>query len=217
MKKFLTGTNIPRLHPKELVELYYNQVLLNSPTHFCEIGAREASASLFIGKNLPECNIYAYEANPYVYNKFKDNIYKQNNKINYKNLAISNKIDSVNFYIQNNKPKDIGNNSLLKRNRNSSYEKLTIKCNTLDSTIYNRQFSYCLWIDAEGCGYEVLLGAKNILYNTKVIFIEVESISFWKNQKLDNDIYLFLTDNNFKLLAYDNQYYDLQYNMIFIK
>lgn len=217
MKKFFTDLNIPKLHPKELRELYYNHVLLYNPTHFCEIGAREASSSIFVSKNLPKCKIYAFEANPYVYKKFEQNIYKKNNRINYQHLAISDKIGFINFYIQNNKPKDIGSHSLLERSKDNNYEILNVECNKLDNIIYNPEFSYCLWIDAEGCGYEVLLGAEYILNNTKAIFIEVEGAKFWKNQKLDNDICLLLLDKGFKPIAYDNQYYDLQYNIIFIK
>lgn len=217
MQKILKELGVQKVNTKQLFKLYYDCVLKIKPTYFCELGAREASASLFLSKNLNNCQFFAYEANPYVYEKYKTKINKQNEKINYINLAISDHSGLIKFYIQNNKPKDVGNNSLLERNNTKEYEILNIQCNKLDDIIYNDKSSYALWIDVEGCGYEVLIGADKILNQTEIIIIEVESVRFWKNQKLDTDIGSLLTDKGFIPLAYDNQYYDKQYNVIFIK
>lgn len=209
-----------KLNTKELQNLFFHETIKFKPNYFCEIGAREATASLFLAHNLENCEIYAYEANPYTHEIYKSHIHNRNKSslnINYINLAISNYIGSVSFYIQKHKPKHIGNNSMLQRTKDTEYEILNIPCSTLDHLIYSFGSKYCLWIDAEGCGYEVLLGAKNILKNTGIIFIEVEGSKFWKNQKLDSEILLFLKSEGFVPIAYDSQYYNLQYNIIFKK
>lgn len=217
MTKFLNKLNVTKFKTKDLINLFYNKVLDTNPSCFCEIGARDASASLFISKKLPNCEIYCYEANPYVYKTFQPIIYKKNVNIRYINLAISDNRGFVPFYIQNNKPQNCGSNSLLQRSKNINYEIIKIECNKLDNIIYRDNHSYALWIDAEGCGYEVLLGAENILKQTSIIYIEVESVKFWKDQKLDEDIFQLLSSYQFFPIGFDSQYYDKQYNIIFAK
>lgn len=203
---------------KALVKNFFDLVLDYRPTHFLEVGAFDASTSIRAAKNLPNTKCIAYEANTYNFEYFKDKQEVLPN-FSYEHLAISNHNNSVTFFVQRQKNKKKikpvrKNNSLLERSDEAFiYEEISVDCKTLDS-IHPHNETYCLWIDAEGKGFEVLEGAPNILKNTKYIFIEVEQQQFWKDQKLDSDVIEFLSNAGFNILAQDQEY-ENQYNILF--
>lgn len=205
---------------KELKQKFFDLVITNAPNHFLEIGAFEADASNYIANKLPNTRCTAFEANIYNFNHFKDN-FKNIFNLDYKNLAISNYDGNAKFYVQvkRNKKKFKPvrkNNSLLERSDSLfEYKEIIVDCNKLD-TLYNDTESFCLWIDAEGKGYEVLEGAKNILKNTKYILIEVEEKPYWKAQTLDSEVIKYLKNLDFEILLRDQEY-DHQYNILFGK
>jgi len=205
---------------KDLVTNFLNLVYEYKPSYFLEIGAFDASTSLKVAKNLPSTKCIAYEANKYNYEYFNDKLQNLPN-FSYEHLAISNHNESVSFFIQRQKNKKIikpvrKNNSLLERTDTAfTYEKINVNCKTLNS-LFDKSDSFCLWIDAEGKGFEVLEGATEILKNTKYIFIEVEQKMFWKDQKLDKDIIKYLNNLGFKQLSQDQEY-EHQYNILFGK
>jgi FkbM family methyltransferase len=215
MKTKLIDSNTPLLSTKDLVLMFYNNVLKNKPTHFCEIGAFKAEASVYMSKNLSSAKrIIAFEANPHNYNIFKKGI---PSSIEYLNLAISDKKEEINFYLQNKGNYIVGNNSLLKRtNESIDYTPVTVQCDTLDNIVYDKNSTYALWIDAEGMGYEVLKGANLVLKNTINILIEVEEFNFWKNQKLADDTINLLLNAGFEVIARDQEYIN-QFNILFQK
>ena len=98
-------------------------------------------------------------------------------------------------------------------NRGAWTDAQKVSKNTLDNLHNTNSESFCLWIDAEGHGYEVLQGAKEVLKKTQLIFIEVEETGHWVNQKLDRDILEFL-ENDFDAVARDQEY-PKQYNLVF--
>jgi FkbM family methyltransferase len=202
---------------KQLVSLFYKKAKEIKPDIFCEIGAYEASASKELS-DIENISIFAYEANKYIYEMYRND--KGLKNVNYKNLAISNTIGKVNFYIMKDYVKS-GANSLLKRNTetysNLEYELTEVDSFTLDSLhSKDKEKSYVLWIDVEGCGLQVLEGSKEILKNTKLILIEVENIQHWEDQKMDKEIISFLESYGFKIVARDQEYPN-QYNIIFEK
>jgi len=97
---------------KQLVSLFYKKAKEIKPDIFCEIGAYEASASKELS-TIENISIFAYEANKYIYEMYRDD--KDLKNVNYKNFAISNTTEKVNFYIMKDYVKS-GANSLLKRN-----------------------------------------------------------------------------------------------------
>ncbi len=202
---------------KQLVSLFYKKAKEIKPDIFCEIGAYEASASKELS-DIENISIFAYEANKYIYEMYRND--KGLKNVNYKNLAISNTIGKVNFYIMKDYVKS-GANSLLKRNTetysNLEYELTEVDSFTLDSLhSKDKEKSYVLWIDVEGCGLQVLEGSKEILKNTKLILIEVENIQHWEDQKMDKEIISFLESYGFKIVARDQEYPN-QYNIMFEK
>lgn len=206
------------LSNQELVELFNHRVLDIAPDYFLEVGAYTGEQSIYISEQLPDTKVFAYEANPYNYAKYA--VSKKN--LQYVHQAVSNYTGNTTFYLQTKRdPKKTkyirGNNSLLKRNDEKTiYEEVIVKCDTLDNMFCDAKGSFALWIDAEGHGYEILKKSITVLENTKIIFIEVESKEFWKDQQLDNVVIDFLQKNGFTPLARDQEYPE-QYNIIFTK
>lgn len=194
----------------EIVKLFYSKTIQSLPSQFIEVGCFEGSASKHLSKELPNCKVTAYEANPVNFKSFKEELSTFN--INYVNKAISNFEGETEFHLLSSTKKNV-KSSLSKRIKSKKTTPVTIECNTLDNLHYNNNDSYSLWIDAEGHGYEVLEGASKILMNTNYILIEVEKQKFWIDQKLDNDVIKFLQIQNFVPIAYDREW--TQYNILF--
>jgi FkbM family methyltransferase len=198
---------------KELVDFFLTKIKENRPSHFYEIGCFSAEFSKRLLKEF-DCDITAFEANPHNYKKFKESIEAAG--INFIHSAITNTNKPLSFKIQNGRETE-GNNSILNRIKSprKGYTDVSVKCSKLDE--YDTGITSAgLWIDAEGVGYEVLEGAQSILEKTKYVFIEVEEIKYWVNQKLDSDIISFMRSKGFTPIARDREYKH-QDNIIFEK
>ncbi len=202
----------------EIREAFINLQVQIQPTHIVEVGAREASFSLQMRNMLKDSKIHAFEANPHVYEEFHDEIVLKN--ISYYNLGVSNHSGTGIFLLDDSKEKIDGSHSLLGRsNKVNSYSQLEIQLTTLDQVLceeINDDAKVCLWIDAEGLGYQVLEGARKVLEHTQSIFIEVEHKKFWENQTLAPQIISLLESYDFHLVARDMEYFPVQENYIFI-
>jgi FkbM family methyltransferase len=196
----------------DLINLFFKIQQYIRPEVSIEIGAYEATFSKKMIDIVPNGNVWAFEASPYVYQNF----YPINN-VNYLNKAISNTNDIIKFQIQSDSDLvTTANNSIINRNEDKNYLYIDVESVTLDS-MFKEYKNICLWIDCEGANKQVLEGSVDILKNVSSIFIEVEEYEFWKDQWLYNDVYQFLKDNDFILLDKDNEYGSSQYNCIFIK
>jgi len=203
---------------QELREAFVNLQLKIQPTHVVEVGAREASFSLQMRSLLPGSKIHAFEANSHVYREFYDAITSKD--ISYHNVGISNNSGVGIFLLDDSKDKIDGSHSFLgKSNKVESYSHLEITLSTLDKALgqeIHDESNFCLWIDAEGLGYQVLEGARSVLERTQSIFIEVEHKKFWENQTLAPQIIELLETYDFHLVARDMEYFPVQENYIFI-
>ena len=207
--------SIPLYTKDELVELFFDSVKTCSPNEFLEIGCFKAEFSIRLRKFLQECKVTAFEANPYNYKKYHDAITTAG--VNHVHSAVSNKEGKITFKLQN-KDFNVGNNSILERTRDpiKGYVDVEVDCIKIDSFTDKQSKDICIWIDAEGVGYEVLLGAKETLKKTKYVIIEVEEIQYWKKQKIDADVYALMSEMGFKPIARDQEY-SKQYNILFEK
>jgi FkbM family methyltransferase len=196
----------------KIVELFYEKAIQCNPTEFIEVGCFEGSASKHLSTKLPNCRVTAYEANPINFEHFSKELTNYN--INYVNKAISNFNGDTIFFLLNPTKKNI-KSSLAKRSKPRKTTPVLVKCDTLNNLHYNVNHTYCMWIDAEGVGYEVLEGASDILDNTKYILIEVEKEQFWVGQKLDTDVISLLKLKGFAAVAKDREF--SQYNILFEK
>jgi len=187
---------------------------------FIEAGAYNGETSLKV-RDMSNCDIYSFEANPFNFNNFKNNFLEKN--IQYYNLAVSNVDQPINILIQkeidgvNIDPIKKNNSLKIKNSKNILYDSIEIKSITLDNFFLKKYYNNIgLWIDVEGLGYEVLQGSIKILKNAKILKIEVENKPIWENQKLDHEVIDFLKKQGFSPILRDYEYKS-QYNIIFLK
>lgn len=182
-----------------------------SPDISIEVGAFNGDFSKqMVGKGI---EVYAFEASPYVYNRFKDELFN----INYINKAVSDKNETVKFEIQSDlDPAGAGNNSIKNRNEKKDYFYVDVESVSLDKYFKDKSFARAvLWIDAEGAGGEVLKGAENLLKNTASIYMELEEKDFWIDAMQKNEIIEYLNKRGFSLV-YEVPCYTSQVDAIFV-
>jgi len=217
---------------KELQDFYISLQHQIKPTHSIEIGPREGTYSKRMKSICDKSNIWAFEANPHVYNKFID----EHQDINYLNLAVFDCQTELEFKLQKGFDYTVGNNSFLNRKseiqfklngqnyieRSSGFDLVKVNSIVIDEYFKNKLFSedkISMWIDVEGASGQVLSGCIETLKQTQSVFIEVEHEIFWEGQWLFDDVMKFFTQNDFLLLARDFEWYEKvvrQENLIFV-
>lgn len=208
----------------EFRELFLELCCIIGPRASFEVGAREALYSRELTKRLPKTKCYAFEANPYVFERFRTLMPAG---LNYVNEAIGCDGSPKQFYIPRTIPRRNGNLKLTKINPTSSlklrrgagieYETVTCNCNTLD--VWHERLGWptsAVWIDAEGATEEVIRGASRALRSSiACVFVEMEKSAGWKDQWLAGDVIAAMESFGFRPLARDCETV-WQYNQIFI-
>lgn len=197
---------------KEMLRIYLEMQKILKPTLSIEVGAFDADYSKEMSKTGIEC--FAFEASPFVYKKFKD----QMGDITYINKAVSDKNGVVKFESTNHQnPSVVGYNGIKNRKAKESYSYIDIESVTLNSYFKDREKDkVSLWIDCEGANQEVLMGSTNILPSVESILIETEDIELWDKQWLHDDVVKFLRTFGFEIV-HEKKAYDHQRNVIFAK
>lgn len=178
-----------------------------------EVGAHAAEFSNAMA--MAGIRAYAFEASPFVYERFKDEMHPG---VKYINKAVSYQDDVVMFQIDKRfDPSEVGHNTIMKRAEDLDYEYVKVESVALDD-FAGMAKNVALWIDCEGANREVLEGARKILKEVSSIHIEVETKEFWKNQWLLEDVENYLTGYGFKEFARANvDDYGHQVNIIYVK
>lgn len=217
---------------KELEDFFISVQKKTGTNISIEIGCNEATFSNRMKDVCSKDKIWAFEANPYVYNKYKE----QHSDINFLNLAAFDVESKLEFKLQKGLDYTIGNNSFFKRREgikfktngqvyvegNVQYEDISVQTIVIDKYFENLLSPsdiVCMWIDVEGASKQVLQGCVNTLRQTHSVLIEVEHEEFWKDQWLVKDVVDFFVSNNFSLLARDYQWHEdvpRQENFIFV-
>jgi len=177
-----------------------------------ECGARGAETSIRFKKENPYSRVIAFEANPITYSK--STIKAKEHGVEIYNIGITDKCGTMPFRIPL-KKETAGNASFMKRSKERMHRTVDVQVKNIDSLDLKEE-NIILWIDVEGMGYEVLVGAENTLENTSVVFIEVEEHPYWVGQKLADDVDLFLKSKGFSFYKKDQEY-SMQHNRIYIK
>lgn len=209
-----------------LEDCYHGIVrILGGETVF-EIGAHQAAFSKRVRKkDLPEAQVFAFEANPYVYDRFKDDPdFLSDSKLHYLNLAVSDYDGTLDFdIVKTCGDSDVSNrrafHSTMKRtDERCTYENLVVNCTTIDKFINDRNLKgqFHAWIDVEGASQQVLTGIGDSINNFSSFFIEVEDQEYWKGQWLWRDVLEFMLSRGFFPVKRDFQS-RLQFNVIFVR
>jgi FkbM family methyltransferase len=196
---------------EKILNLFINIQSLINPDISIEIGAHDADFS----KEMKSfgVDIFAFEASPYVYNRFKNDM----EEINYINKAVSDKNENIKFEIQMDvDPSIAGNNSIKNRNEKKDYSYIEIESVSVDEYFKDINFSNgALWIDVEGASREVLFGAKERLKDFASIYIELEKRDFWKDAWQRDQVVEYLEQNDF-YLYHEAPCYGEQVDAIFV-
>lgn len=203
----------------DLLEHYYCKLVsaLSIPITI-EIGAHEATFSKNIKCTRPSTECYAYEANPFVYEKFEKSLKEAG--IDYRNLAISNTDGFVNLEIPiSRRSKAINKDnpiaSILKRDQPGfKYDTVSVTSAKINSLFKNKSKNKAIWVDVEGAQYEVLQSMSEQWPTIQLIYIEVETNNVWFSSFNKQDIYQTLKSKGYLEIMLDNLAGG-QYNTVF--
>jgi FkbM family methyltransferase len=185
-----------------------------------DIGCCEAEDSVRYTILFENARVFAFEPLVANFELAKSNCQKFNKseQISLFNLALSNAIGEADFYVSSGKPDmykdvdyDFGNksSSLLAPHKVSEYHKW-LTFNTTQKVKTDTLYHFCkerkigiidfIHIDVQGAEMLVLDGAAQILFHTRAIWIEVETVEFYKNQPLKTDIEKYLGKFGFEAI-----------------
>jgi FkbM family methyltransferase len=190
---------------------------------FLEVGAHEASFSCRAKSMYPEAKVFAFEANPYVYDKHKDEINRDAPSLNYIHSAICDHDGTTFLAISNSisgksEALDSKRHSLLTRKDSDHVDYIEVPCAKLDSIFDKNKINgipSCLWCDVEGASSQVLIGAEAILGSVTSLYIELSTKEFWEGEWKDIHVFDWLIEHDFVPIFRDFEW-SFQYNAIFV-
>jgi FkbM family methyltransferase len=202
----------------------YERLLLEAlkPEVFWELGAFNAAFSRRLHGTMPGTIYHAFEANPYPFEKFREEVTRDG--INYHHLALGPENGTAVFKIgrtlgDRELAPDMGCNSILTKSGDRTYEDATVEMVAVDSFAAQHGLlakSSAVWIDAEGFAFQVLQGMRETLKSSSFVFIEVEDRQLWEGQKTAVDIKRFLFEEGFVPILRDFEFKQ-QYNVLFAR
>jgi len=210
-----------------LVDFFHDLQSVFRPKTVLEIGAFDAFFSRRMRQELPSSKIIAFEANPHNHAHHSSTHDYSSMRIDYLNLAVSDRIGNIDFQVQTKKEgvevsKIAGDNSLLKRAHTEGsigYETVTVPTVTLDKFLSNSNYAaddFSAWVDVEGAAEMVFSGANSIMKRMQSVFIEVEEREHWNGQWLLEDIETYMNSHGLRLVARDFENAH-QFNVVFVK
>jgi FkbM family methyltransferase len=204
--------------------LFFGIVRVTKPALFIEAGAERAEASRLVkAKYAPDSRVVAFEANPYVFDRFRQEYDFERAGVDYRHQALSNTKQDVTFYIRtgidgNPRDKTLGQSSILKRmDPTTEYEQVKVSADSLDNFFRDSPEKTCaLWIDVEGANRQILEGAEETIKKAICLQIEVEDLARWEGQWLSGDVTAYMLDRGMIPVARDFEYRS-QYNILFVR
>ena len=191
-----------------------------------EIGAWEAAFSKAVRAHAPDARIYAFEANPFNYERFGSDPRIAALHIKYLHRAISDRSGPVEFYMQTRKggseeavSRYAKSNSLLRQSRAGDYEAVTVEASTLRDIIEEEGLvgaPSTAWIDVEGAIQQVLSGLADRIDQFQLLHCEVEDSDIWVDQWRADDVFAYLADRGFVPVARDFER-PHQFNVLFLR
>lgn len=166
-----------------------------APDLSVEIGAHEASFSRRIKSALPSVRALAFEANPYVHERFAPELSKADVGIDYRLAAVCDRVGTAELRV----PVKLREVAFDRANPISGlrhwahpgfeYESMTVPALTIDAALGSAAYLRTVaWIDAEGSQSEILSGGPDFFSRVAAIYIEVEDQERWQGQSLEGEI-----------------------------
>jgi FkbM family methyltransferase len=189
------------------------------PTVTLEIGAFEAGFSRWAREQFPSARVLAYEANPYVFDRFRDEV--QPLGVEYVNACVGPANGTVSLNVPTDfrgGPRDLVNQmASLNTNLNTeTHHVVEVPGVRLDDVVKATDDDRIVaWIDVEGALGMVLEGSRETLSRASVAYVEVENIPIWDGQWLDTDVVAWFGEIGMVPILRDIQRAE-QYNLLFI-
>lgn len=190
------------------------------PAFALEIGAHEASFSRWAVAELPGVRSLAFEANPYVHEKFADRLHGSG--VDYRNVAVAPTSGEVELHL----PLEVAGKT---RKLTSRMASLAHHVQAADSTTVTvpavrldeepalqGEGRLVAWIDVEGANEAVLRSGADVLERTDVLYLEVEDDLTWEGQWLDHHAAAHLRGHGLIPVARDTKRTH-QYNVVFLR
>lgn len=202
------------------VEEYFRELCLQvRPTVGLELGAHQATFSVWLKESVPAARCLALEANPYVYDVHRERLAATG--VDYRNLAVGPTNGTIELHI----PRDLGKRKRRRTNRMASLnvhrktkadEVVSVEASRLDDLVtLDPSDRVVAWIDVEGAAGQVLEGGREVLSRASAVYIEVENRTTWEGQWLDTDVARFLGELGLMPVIRDIQR-PHQYNVVFV-
>ena len=215
--------------PRELVGARVEQAFRDlcielTPTVSLEVGAHEATFSRWLKAEVPSAHCVAFEANPYVHDKFAEGL--DGTGVEYHHLAVSETNGTVDLGIPRRFHNPLRGRRFGKRRTSRmaslSHHRYAERTETVpvpsvpldDFVSVNDDDVVVAWIDVEGASGPVLNSGEKVLSHASLVYIEVENEQVWRGQWLDVDVARFLADCDLVPVLRDIQR-PHQYNVIF--
>ena len=193
--------------PRELVAARVQQTFRDlcielGPTVSLEVGAHEAEFSRWLKSEVPTAHCVAFEANPFVHEKYADDV--DGTGVEYHHLAVSQVNGTVDLGIPRRFHNPLRGHRFRKRrtSRMASLarhryaertETVPVPSVPLDDFVsVDDDDVVVAWIDVEGASGAVLSSGEKVMSQASLVFIEVESEQVWKGQWLDVDVARYL-------------------------
>jgi FkbM family methyltransferase len=150
-------------------ELFYGICVQIRPVPFLEIGAFEAGMSERMAASLPDAAVYAFEANPFVWEYYEGLVAPS---IHYLRSAVGSEVGEKKLLIPRTMPKRYEPYELPRENPLGSllprtdegvrYEEVSVPCTTVDTFVgqLTPRTPTAVWMDVEGVTGDVLQGAR---------------------------------------------------------
>jgi FkbM family methyltransferase len=211
--------------PARFADLFHALCLSLKPTAFLEVGAHEASMAKQITASLPETEVFAFEANPFVWEHFAP---AMPSAVRYLQSAVGSEVGSEQLLIPREIRRGRASRTLPRANSTASfharaeerarYEQITVPCTTIDDFVESVSTlgPMAIWVDAEGATREVLYGGRATLAEHVVLAcIELEGREVWDGEWLDHQVCGFMKECGFIPIVRDAMV-SWQYNQIFL-
>lgn len=219
---------LPRKLVGERVETAFRELCTGlAPTLSVEVGAHEASFSVWMSQHVPSARCVAFEANPYVHQKFTAAIAGAG--VEYVHLAVSQTRGATDLTIPRRMSDVIADRHRRKRrtNRMASIvgrhryaersEVVSVPSAPLDDVVDVAEDDVVVaWIDVEGSAGTVLPSGAAVLSRASLVHVEVETEPVWEGQWLDVDVARFLAGCDLVPVVRDVKRRH-QYNVVFAR
>jgi len=195
------------MNPLKCVVDAYNKYFAEQAKTILEIGSRDGHDAYYLYLKLKAHKAYTFEANPNCYKVINLNYPEFHNIYG----AVSNFTGQSTFNMVESSDWDAVGTSSLKDRNDSWYDGRAIKITVDVDTMHNYIINYDIQppfdvvkLDVEGCSYEVLEGFSSFIKDVKVLHVENETIQYWSDQKLANDVAELLSSKGFFLEYSEN-------------